>query len=384
MSNAILECSGVGDGGIARVLSELVRYWPATGRITVVGAPANWEPAAQTVAEVSVAGYQSTSRGRTITAARSALAQATDRHARDRPAVLSLSPSLAISGSRLPVTTMVHDLAFRLWPRDLSQSVLAYRRASYGYAIRQSAALISVSARTQHDLLGLYGVAPERCTVWTPGTDLPASPGGPLPEPLPAIARAGGSYLLIAGHAPHKGVELAIEAMSLIPDRHLAVLTGGRRSPVLEELAARSPHRDRIHFLGRLSDAEYATAVHQAAAFLMPSHFEGYGLPAVEAMRLGTPAVISPDPALGEATEGAAHRMLRWDAAALADAVDRAGRHTGAVPMVGRTWQAAARHLFEILFGVAAPGGAGPAPDGTALPVWGTYACESDEKGQAG
>jgi glycosyltransferase involved in cell wall biosynthesis len=357
MTTTIFECSGVGGGGITRVLSELVRYWPAGHRLQVVGAPVGWQPAAEAVADVEVASRQAASRERTIAGTRLAMAKVTSAPASSRPAkVVSLSPSLAISGSRLPVTTLVHDLAFRLWPRDLSRAVLAYRRASYGYAIRRSTELLSVSARTRHDLLGLYAVDPGRCRVWTPGGDVRAS-AGMLPGQLAAMQEAGRRYLLVAGHAIHKGVELAIEALALLPDVDLGVLTGGREVAEWQRFAGDLGLQDRVAFLDRIPDSEYVAALTSSAAFLMPSHFEGYGLPAVEAMRLGTPVVISPDPALAEATEGRAHRMLRWDAESLAAAVLTACRDAQPVLPVGRTWQEATEHLFAMVVEDSPPAG---------------------------
>jgi glycosyltransferase involved in cell wall biosynthesis len=58
-----------------------------------------------------------------------------------------------------------------------------------------------------------------------------------------------------------------------------------------------------------------------AALVVFPSDYEGFGLPALEAMRLGIPVVVTPDPALYEVTGGLATVMDGWDAAALARAV---------------------------------------------------------------
>jgi glycosyltransferase involved in cell wall biosynthesis len=324
-----LDCSGVGSGGITRVLTELVRHWPAGERLELVAAPAGWAVPDGSRAEVAVLSRQAASRARTIAAA-----TATLRRARTR--VLSLSPSIAVAGARVPVTTIVHDLAFRLWPHGLSAAQLRYRRLSYATALRRSARLLCVSERTRHDLLGTYGIR-AGAAVWHPGSDL-AAPGR-RPDGLD------GDYLAVAGHAAHKGVELAIEAMGSLPQYRLAVLTGG------SGIAWPADKPERIVFLGRLTEAEYAATLAGAAAFLMPSHFEGYGLPAVEALRLGTPTVISPDPALHEATGGAAIRMASWTASALAAAVERIDR--SAVPAVppGRSWREAAEDLAGRLAG---------------------------------
>jgi glycosyltransferase involved in cell wall biosynthesis len=252
-----------------------------------------------------------------------------------------------VLGSRLPVTTIVHDLAFRLWPYGLPASVRQYRRVSYATAINRSRRLLCVSARTRHDLFGLYGVADERTEVWHPGGDLDAAPGR-LPDRL---ARLEGPYLAVAGHAPHKGVELAVEAVSALPRYALAVLTGGVRVDRFERAAAQSGAAGRIVFLGRLPDDEYAATIAGAAAFLMPSHFEGYGLPAVEALRLGTPTVISPDPALHEATGGAAIRMDAWTGAALVRALAAVDGPRERLRDAGRSWREATTDLFGRLTG---------------------------------
>ncbi|MEV4619281.1 glycosyltransferase [Asanoa sp. NPDC049573] len=335
----VFDCSGVGPGGITRVLTEVVRHWPAGRRLSLVAVPEDWQPPAGTSADLTVRSRQGGGRERTIAAATAALRGETAGPA----SVLSLSPSLAVVGSRHPVTTIVHDLAFRLWPAGLGRSQLHYRRVSYATAISRSARLVCVSARTRHDLAGLYDVPAARTTVWHPGSDLRAGPGT-VPPGL-----AGLRYLLIAGHAPHKGVEIAIEAMTGLPAYALAVLTGGQPVPRFAAAAQRSPAADRIVFLDRLTDDDYAAALAGAAAFLMPSHFEGFGLPAVEALRLGTPAVISPDPALHEATGAAAARMTTWSAEALVEAVTAATAAPRPEPRAGRSWCEATAELATLV-----------------------------------
>jgi glycosyltransferase involved in cell wall biosynthesis len=327
----VFDCSGVGAGGITRVLTELARHWPVSEHLQVVAAPADWTVPDDARTEVAVVSRQVASRSRTIAAAAAGLRRVTGR-------VLSLSPSLAVAGARVPVATLVHDLAFRLWPRDLSTAQLQYRRLSYATALRRSSRLLCVSERTRHDLSGMYGRHGDRAGVWYPGCDL-AEPGR-RPDGLD------GDYLVVAGHAAHKGVELALEAMHRLPHHRLAVLTGGSgiRWPGGPDA--------RVVFLDRLTEAEYAATLAGAAAFLMPSHFEGYGLPAVEALRLGTPTVISPDPALHEATGGAAVRMTSWTSSALVAAVEQISRENPAVAKpAGRSWREAAEDLAGRLAG---------------------------------
>ncbi|MEV6302239.1 glycosyltransferase family 1 protein [Actinoplanes sp. NPDC051861] len=353
MRTTIVDASGVGPGGITRVLSEVVRYWPAGEELRIVAAPSGWSAPGDSAAHVTVVSTQAGGRVGTIADATQTLRKATGRDAGPNAQVLSLSPSLAVRGSRLPVTTIVHDLAFKLWPNGLSSSVLQYRKLSYGTAIGRSERLLCVSARTRHDLLGLYGVGYDRTAVWTPGSDLSVAPGA-LPAPVAAVHQRGGRYLVVAGHAAHKGVELAIEATAQLPAYHLMVLTGGHAVEEFRRTAAESAASSRVIFLDRLSDAEYAATMAGATAFLMPSHFEGYGLPAAEALRLGTPTVISPDPALLEATGGAAVRMDTWTGDALVRALRQV--ESGILPapvaeLGGRSWRDATAHLHALLSG---------------------------------
>ncbi|GIH14093.1 glycosyltransferase family 4 protein [Rugosimonospora africana] len=349
----IVDCSGVGPGGITRVLTEIVRHWPAGHRLELVAVPPAWAVPPGRDGDVIVLSGQSGGRARTIATATAALRRATGHASRGSGRessggsvrVLSLSPSLAIAGSRLPVTTVVHDLAFKLWPYGIPAAVRQYRRVSYATAVRRSAHLICVSARTRHDLSGVYGVPAARTAVWHPGSDVDATGPGRLPASLAEIQARGQRYLAVAGHAAHKGVELAIDALASDPRYVLAVLTGGQRIPEFEQAAAASPAAGRIVFLDRLSDEDYVAVVSGAAGFLMPSHFEGYGLPAAEALRLGTPTVISPDPALAEATGGAAIQMDSWTGAALARALARLTQ--ASTVQVGTTERSRSRGVAE-------------------------------------
>ncbi|MEH1097892.1 glycosyltransferase [Micromonospora sp. CPCC 205561] len=363
----VVDCSGVGPGGITRVLTEVVRHWPAGHRLRLVAVPPSWQPPATTRAEVQVISRQSPDRARAVASATSTLRRVTAAARDDASStrVLSLSPSVAVVGSQLPVTTIVHDLAFKLWPHGLPTTVRQYRRVSYGAAISRSGRLLCVSARTRHDLHGLYGVPEHRSAVWQPGSDVEVVPGE-LPERLAAVVRAGQPYLAVAGHAAHKGVELAVEALPDLPGYVLAVLTGGQRVERFEAAVAASPAADRVLLLDRLSDAGYAATIAGAAVFLMPSHFEGYGLPAAEALRLGTPTVISPDPALHEATDGRAVRMTTWTAAAVTRAVTEA--YAAPRPPAGRTgrsWREATAHLVALLAAVDDLPGPGVATSST-------------------
>jgi glycosyltransferase involved in cell wall biosynthesis len=81
---------------------------------------------------------------------------------------------------------------------------------------------------------------------------------------------------------------------------------------------------DVVTVLPWLDAAPFQEQFTSANLVVFPSDFEGFGLPAAEAMRLGIPLVVTPDPALLEVTGGVTTVMDGWDAEALARAVPRA------------------------------------------------------------
>ena len=100
---------------------------------------------------------------------------------------------------------------------------------------------------------------------------------------------------------PNKGIEYLLTALSLLPrDVTLRVLD----DPPLESGILRQigdlKLSDRIHFAGKLPRAELEATLRSASALVMPSLFEGFGLPAVEALAAGTPLVATRAGALAE------------------------------------------------------------------------------------
>lgn len=122
---------------------------------------------------------------------------------------------------------------------------------------------------------------------------------------VPASMEAGG-HLVTFGHHNNKRPELAIEALSQLRDAQgsstrLVVL--GARGEYMKELQTVADDLgvgDAVDFPGFVSDAEYQRIVSTAAAVVMPSTDEGFGLPVAEALFLGIPAIVTDDSGMPE------------------------------------------------------------------------------------
>jgi glycosyltransferase involved in cell wall biosynthesis len=235
--------------------------------------------------------------------------------------LLGAVPTTAVVPVGCPKVITVHDLRHELLPEQFSRSRRLIRRVSYGIGYRQAAGLICISERTRRDLLRAR-------------PRLAAKPVFTIPwaadhvDRWPARNPSAGEdpYALAFGHFANKGVERVIEAWRILRERGdarplvVVGLPGAERERSLEQIRAAGldglvtvlPWLDRDDFRARFASA---------GLIVFPSEFEGFGLPAVEAMRLGIPLVISADEALVEVTGGHATVVARTDPRSLADSV---------------------------------------------------------------
>jgi glycosyltransferase involved in cell wall biosynthesis len=131
--------------------------------------------------------------------------------------------------------------------------------------------------------------------------------------------------LSLATFEPRKGLDILLDALAeLGPQAPNLVLVGqagwGGLDPEAEARRRNLP-ADRIRVLRSLPDRELAVVLRRAELLVMPSRAEGFGLPVLEAMAVGTPVICSDDPALCEVAGGAALVVARGDSDALAGAL---------------------------------------------------------------
>lgn len=230
------------------------------------------------------------------------------RHARREPAGLAdvahfplYEPGLLPVARRMPSVTTVYDFTFEVLP-DLFGDLDAELSTKRAY-LEACDVLCCISDATARDLRRFHpdldkpvvvtplGVAEE---FFVPS----ARPARGLPE----------RYLLVVGNrAQHKNVDLVLRSFRELAnqDPTLRLVMSGQGMPDeaarLRELGV----AERTTVL-RLRDADLPAAYRHAQAFVMPSRYEGFGLPLLEAMAAGCPTLISNTPALVEVAGGAA------------------------------------------------------------------------------
>ncbi|MET4158099.1 glycosyltransferase family 1 protein [Agromyces sp. PvR057] len=182
---------------------------------------------------------------------------------------------------------------------------------------------------------------------------------------LPRVRPAGHRLVYMGSYMPYKNVDTLVRAVGALPEHELHLLSkiGRDERARLTRLAPQA----RLVFHNGVSDAEYAELLGGASALVHASRAEGFGIPLVEAMRLGTPVVVSDIPIFREIGGEAA---MYFDAdspeslVAALWALERGDewerRSAASVEVAAKyTWAASADRLLELIRRTAAPGSRG-------------------------
>jgi glycosyltransferase involved in cell wall biosynthesis len=251
----------------------------------------------------------------------------------------------------------LHDLIYyenRTPPRDLPAPVrLLWRLYHLAWwpqrlLLNRADAVVTVSETTA-------GLIREHRLTKRPVTVVPnAADELPVP-PLPRDRPARNRLVYMGSYMPYKNVDTLVRAAAMLPDHELHLLSriGEAERARLTRLAPEA----RLVFHNGVTDAEYADLLADATALVHASRAEGFGIPLVEAMRVGTPVVVSDIPIFREIGADAALYFSPDDPAALVSALAQLEapgvwqhRSAASVARAERyTWAASAERLLEVL-----------------------------------
>ncbi|MFG0381916.1 glycosyltransferase family 4 protein [Pseudomonas sp. zbq_18] len=258
--------------------------------------------------------------------------------------------------SSVRTVVTIHDLTWKRFPETMKRLQYWSERLQMPHSLRQAARIITISASSRSDLERYFSATRDKIRVIPCGvTRLQA---GAFTRPLPQ------QYLLFVGTPePRKNIRRMLEAYAQLPQALRAayplVLAGGHGWLVdLDQLVEQLGIGADVVALGAVSADELGYLYSQARLLLMPSLYEGFGLPILEAFQFGVPVVTANcssmpevaggggclvDPLRVESIRAGIERLLT-DQKTYADCVARIPKQ-----LARFDWKRAAQHTLELL-----------------------------------
>jgi glycosyltransferase involved in cell wall biosynthesis len=222
---------------------------------------------------------------------------------------LFLSPDGIIPlRSQIPSVPVIHDINFYHRPHDVPLLISLYYRYFFRRFAHKACRILTVSNFSKDDISSYLGIKPETIDVAYNGVSEyfnPALP--PETEKFRQKLTGGVPYFLFVGNfSPRKNIPGVIKAYELFRSstqfNHKLVLTGGKLflNSETDALLKNSRWSSDIVVTGPVRHEELRILYSSAAALVFVPWFEGFGIPAAEAMRSGTPVILSNTTSLPE------------------------------------------------------------------------------------
>ena len=214
--------------------------------------------------------------------------------------------------SPIPTTISIMDISYIFYPELFLKKDLYQLTNWTKYSVAKAKAIFTISTSSNDDIIKTYSVDENNVHVTYPGIKQVSGIKNKVlsMEDLSKKFGVKGNYILFVGTLqPRKNIERLVEAFSMLSKSDLSLVIVGKKGWQYEDIL-RSPKRygveDRVKFLDFVEDDDLPSLYKNAACFVLPSLYEGFGLPVLEAMKYGCPVLISNVSSLPEAGGDAA------------------------------------------------------------------------------
>ena len=183
----------------------------------------------------------------------------------------------------------IHGLEYEYYPKMYPVSHLNYLRWSTKYALKNAQKIITVSESTKNDLIKLYNANPEKIKVIYHGVNL-------LKSKSESKNKKSEKYILFIGRLEtKKNVNGLIEAFNLLKKKYQVphkLILAGTQGYGVKEILKKIKNND-IILPGYVTEEEKMLLLKEAEMFILPSFYEGFGMPILEAQAVNCPVVTS-------------------------------------------------------------------------------------------
>lgn len=207
----------------------------------------------------------------------------------------------------------IHDMQYVYYPDYFSKTKLLYWKHLLPLSARRSDVILTVSENSKTDIANFLNIPRNKIFVTYEAPKFCSDSGED--DSLPNVTKKYGihdNYVLsVASLLPHKNLDRLIEAFALLEDKigHQLVFVGIKGhalDKIRKTIRKKLKHPARVAILGYISDQDLAAVYKRASLFILPSLFEGFGIPLLEAMSLDCPIAASNKTSIPEVVGDAA------------------------------------------------------------------------------
>ena len=228
-----------------------------------------------------------------------------------RPKVFFTPSHYAPRFSPVPTAISIMDVAYLRFPELFTKHDLYQLTNWTKYSVRQAKRIFTISESSKNDIINQYHISPEKVVVTYPGIKiLKRKNKNENMEELKKKFNISRNYVLFVGTLqPRKNVARLIDAFAKLRNEDLDLVLVGKKGWLYEEILE-APKKfnvaDKVKFLDFVSDEDLPGLYQNALVYVLPSLYEGFGLPVLEAMKYGCPVITSNISSLPEAGGDAA------------------------------------------------------------------------------
>lgn len=232
--------------------------------------------------------------------------------------------------SPVPTVVSIMDLGFFRFPEQFKKKDLWQLKSWTAYSVKKASQVITISKSTKKDVVSYYGVDPSKVTVTYPGYNKEKFnsqiPKGRIDKVKKKYEIKKDYLLFLSVLKPSKNVEGLVEAFAQVKDNDLQLVIAGSKGWLYETIFQKVKSlklTNRVIFTDFVPDEDVPPLMAGAKAFVLPSYWEGFGIPVVEAMACGTPVVVSNVASLPEIVEDAGILVDPSDPSSIAEGIKR-------------------------------------------------------------
>lgn len=200
----------------------------------------------------------------------------------------------------MPSVISIMDMAFERFPQFFKKRDLYQLRYWSRFSTKQAKKVLTISQFCKDEICGLYNFSPEKIIVTYPGYDATRF--------KPLRTKTDDYFLFLGTLQPRKNLVRLLEAFSRLSNQNVklkivGMINEGRGGWMHEGIFAKVKELNlekQVEFTGFVSDSAVPDLMRHAIAFVLPSLYEGFGIPPIEAMAAGVPVVVSQTSSLPE------------------------------------------------------------------------------------